>query len=815
MLLPENENKRLELLHQYQILDTQPEEVFDDLAQLAANICETPIAVISLVDTQREWFKSKVGVTESEIPRSIGLGTHTILQSEILIIPDILQDEKFAKNSLVLSKSHVRFYAGIPLITSDGWALGSLAVMDFVPRHLSLKVQTSLQRVARQVMRQLDLHQDTIIHIQERETIAHALQTSEAKLKGIIESIPIPLIISRLTDGLILYINSEFMRKFRFTTDDLGNRYIYDLYQNPDVQQTILAALAQNGSLENYDIQFKRADGTFFWAIASLQYLNFNNEYAILTALHDITERKNAEAKLQEENSFLQGIFAHIPLMIALLNSDGKVHWVNQEIERVLGFSLQEYQTRNVLAELYPNPEYYQSVINFMQSADRSWRDLRTQLQDGRILDTAWTNIRLPNGQVIGIGQDITERKQTERALQAQAEREQLMRTVAQRIHQSLNLQHILNATVQEVKDLLQVDRVIVYQFAADMSGKIVAESVQPGWQVTLGVDIEDTCFQTGAGTEYYQGQKRAIANIYEAGLTDCHIKLLERFQVKANLVVPIRLEVGEELTRPRLWGLLIAHQCSAPRQWEGHQLDLLDQLSIPIAIAIQQSSIFQQAQNELAERQKAEIKLRSALAEKEVLLKEVHHRVKNNLQIVSGLLQLQSQTLKDPELIKTLRESQNRVESISLIHKNLYTSPNIGQINIAEYIDNLATSILISYQIESGRISLETHIQAINLNVDQAIACGLIINELISNSLKHAFTREQGGKIMIGLHRVGNNIEMIIQDNGIGLPDDINWNNTNSLGLSLVYDLVTEQLEGTVTIERLQGTLFKIQFPQ
>ena len=202
-------------------------------------------------------------------------------------------------------------------------------------------------------------------------------------------------------------------------------------------------------------------------------------------------------------------------------------------------------------------------------------------------------------------------------------------------------------------------------------------------------------------------------------------------------------------------------------------------------------------------------------MAEKEVLLKEVHHRVKNNLQIVSSLLQLQSQTLKDPEAIKVLRESQNRIESISLIHKNLYTSANIGQIDVADYIDNLAASLLISYQICPGKIGLETDIDSVSLNVDQAIACGLVINELISNSLKHAFPNQQAGTISIALRNVGNRIKMTIRDNGIGLPDNLDWTTTDSLGLSLVYDLVTEQLEGHITIERNHGTVFKIQFTQ
>ncbi|MEH1952210.1 PAS domain S-box protein [Nostoc sp.] len=652
--------------------------------------------------------------------------------------------------------------------------------------------------------------------ITEYKKIEKTLQESEARFRAISEAIPVPLIISRVSDGLILYANPELLQTFRFSPEHLVNhKKILDLYHDFADLKVLLEVLNQHGIIHNYEIQLKRADGTYFWAIASLQYLNFNNESAILTVFYDINDRKNAEIKLQEQNEFLRTIFESIPLMITLINANGKLQWVNQEWESVLGWKFQDFQTRDVLEGLYPNPEYRQYVINFIQSAQRNWGDFRTQVRDGYLLDTSWTNVKLSNGQIIGIGQDITERKRTELALKAQAEREQLMRTVAQRIRQSLNLQDILNATVQEVRDLLGVDRVVVYQFDSEMIGTIMAESVEPGWTVSLGVEIHDTCFQTGAGVGYYQGHKRAIANIYEAGLTDCHIRLLERFEVKANLVVPILLEVSSQNPGSHLWGLLVAHQCSDSREWEENQLDLLDQVTVQLAIAIQQSSILEQAQTELVQRQKAQVKLKNALAEKEVLLKEVHHRVKNNLQIVSSLLQLQSQTLKDPEVIKVLRESQNRIESISLIHKNLYTSANIGQIDVADYISNLAASLLISYQICPGKIALETDIDSVSLNVDQAIACGLVINELISNALKHAFPNQQVGTISIALRNIGNSIEMTIRDNGIGLPENLDWRNTDSLGLSLVYDLVTEQLEGNITLERNHGTGFKIQFTQ
>lgn len=168
MLFPENERQRIEVLNQYQILDTPPEEVFNELAQLAANFCETPIALISLVDAEREWFKSKIGVTISEVPRSISFGNYTILQSQILIIPDTLQDERFVTNPLVISNNYFRFYAGVPLINSSGFALGSLCVIDFSPRNLSVKEQVALQQLARQVIRYLELHRQKLIDDSQR-----------------------------------------------------------------------------------------------------------------------------------------------------------------------------------------------------------------------------------------------------------------------------------------------------------------------------------------------------------------------------------------------------------------------------------------------------------------------------------------------------------------------------------------------------------------------------------------------------------------------------------------------------------------------
>src|SRR5437764_6441661 len=151
------EAKRLEVLWQYDVLDTVPEEVFDDLTELAARICEAPIALITLVDEDRQWFKSKVGVTLNETSRDISFCGHAITQSELFIVPDATKDERFAQNPLVTSDPKVRFYAGAPLVTPDGYALGTLCVLDKVPRELRFDQKQALRILARHIVSQLEL----------------------------------------------------------------------------------------------------------------------------------------------------------------------------------------------------------------------------------------------------------------------------------------------------------------------------------------------------------------------------------------------------------------------------------------------------------------------------------------------------------------------------------------------------------------------------------------------------------------------------------------------------------------------------------
>jgi len=225
----------------------------------------------------------------------------------------------------------------------------------------------------------------------------------------------------------------------------------------------------------------------------------------------------------------------------------------------------------------------------------------------------------------------------------------------------------------------------------------------------------------------------------------------------------------------------------------------------------------------DVTERKQAEDQIKASLEEKVVLLQEIHHRVKNNLQVISSLLYLQTTKIQDPQTLDILRDSQNRVKSMALIHEKLYQTKDLAKVDLGEYIHNLASYLFRSYTASAGAIQLRVQADNIFLGIDTAVPCGLIINELVSNALKHAFPEGSLGEIQIEF-RVDSALPdadeseqlftLLVRDNGIGFPAAIDFQNTASLGLQLVNTLVN-QLDGVIELQPGSGTEFKIQFPK
>ena len=216
---------------------------------------------------------------------------------------------------------------------------------------------------------------------------------------------------------------------------------------------------------------------------------------------------------------------------------------------------------------------------------------------------------------------------------------------------------------------------------------------------------------------------------------------------------------------------------------------------------------------NDITEQKQSEEQIKASLKEKETLIDEIHHRVKNNIAIIASLLKMQSNSIEDPQIKEVLKESQNRVYAMSAVHETLHGSDNLSQIDLKTYLSKVTTSIFQTYSINPDKVKLNISVEEIPISIDQANPIGLVINELISNSLKYAFPDERKGEITVSMKKLNKELELTIMDDGIGMPDGLDWKNSTSLGLKLVRTLVENQLGGSLDMESENGTKFTIKF--
>ena len=292
-----------------------------------------------------------------------------------------------------------------------------------------------------------------------------------------------------------------------------------------------------------------------------------------------------------------------------------------------------------------------------------------------------------------------------------------------------------------------------------------------------------------------------------------------EALKVSTGLLVHSLLYVPI-LSKEEVLGVLSVDNRFNERAFTEMDEKLLTSLADYAAVAIENAQLYEHAQHEIIERARAEEQINASLREKEVLLKEIHHRVKNNLQVISSLLNLQSDYVSDQQALKVLQDSQHRIRSMALIHEKLYQPQDLGRIDFAEYIRDLAAYLFRSYNAGARAITWSIEADDVFLGIDSALPSGLILNELISNSLKHAFSPDMDkpsgwvGQIRVELLTNDDHMmTLMVTDNGAGLPAGLDFRNTTSLGLQLVNTLV-DQLDGTIElVGSSEGTTFKITF--
>lgn len=428
--IPDDEPARLDALRRYEVLDTGAEQAFDNLTALAARICEAPIALISLVDENRQWFKSAVGLAVSETSRDISFCGHALLESDLLIIPDALADPRFADNPLVTSEPYIRFYAGAVLKESQGVALGTLCVIDHVPRELGVEQQQALRILAEHVVIALRLRRETSELARtniERERLAAELRDSEAQFRDLAEGSVQGIVIDR--DGEPLYANQTYADIFGYQDAEailhmqsLDPTYTAEALER--VKQFRIARAEGRTAQTHYDFQGVRRDGRRIWVETRIRNITWQGRPAVQSTLVDITERKRSEEALRLRSAAVEAATDGILIADVRAGDSPRLVYASPAFLSATGYSETEVLGRDCHILQSPNtdPDAMERFCEAVQEA-RSFRgEVLTPRKSG---EDFWNLLRVEplhdaNGDLthfVCVQTDITERKKIEQAL--------------------------------------------------------------------------------------------------------------------------------------------------------------------------------------------------------------------------------------------------------------------------------------------------------------------------------------------------------------------------------------------------------------
>ncbi|NEP02250.1 MAG: GAF domain-containing protein [Symploca sp. SIO2E9] len=390
--------------------------------------------------------------------------------------------------------------------------------------------------------------------------------------------------------------------------------------------------------------------------------------------------------------------------------------------------------------------------------------------------------------------------------LQKQVSRQELLNKIVHAMRSTLALDEILQITVNQLSEALDVSRclilrpeegnqMIVHYVSVDTTGS--------GDGNLIGVP----CHFCGYHYQTLARGKFAFLSRIEEGLPAQLRVQFSNLRINAILSVPL-------IYQKSYLGAISLHQYGRSREWTEDDFSFVQEVASHCAVAMHQALLHQNLQIKLAECQRVESRIQASLQQKEVLLSEVHHRVKNNMQVISSLLDLQSLQTQNQDTRQMFAESRNRIKSMALIHEQLYRFSTPVGINFAQYIYNLSSYLLKTYAVNPNNIRLQLDLDDVVLNLSTAIPCGLMLNELISNALKHAFPGNSKGTIFVELKMEGNQINLMVSNNGVKLPETKEFLQNTSLGFQLIQAWV-QQLQGQLSIESNPITKFKLSFSE
>lgn len=630
-------------------------------------------------------------------------------------------------------------------------------------KHYALYNLTPILKDDGQVEKVLVTHRD----ITEIKFAEAALHKSNERFAKAFHGNPIASSISTYPEAKFIDVNKSWLQVFGYSREEVIGRTTLELgiWHSLEERADAIQQLQQAGTLHNCEVRFCTKSGEVRDGLVNMEIIELNGEYSILAMLIDITERKRAEVALKESEQKYRNLVEACQGVIWTVDLQGRLTFVNQAVKQVYGYEPQEMIGRHFSEFMTSNQAQIsqETFIRVLEGESLFQHEAQFLHKEGRTLNISSNLMALQDdtGKVLGATGttlDITPFKQTEAALRAS----------------QAKLSTILDSAIAVI---------INFRVFADRNWKY--DYFSSGAEIMYGYTPEELINDKNLWLSRVVAED--VERIFKVAFENIFAEQTTQFEY--------RFRHKDQTIRWHSF-TIFAKRNNAEDCWIVTSVD-----------------------TDINERKMAEERLKISLKEKEALLKEVHHRVKNNLQVISSLLDFQAQHIQEPQALKSFQASQHRVKSIALIHEKLYQSESLDKVNLAEYINSLTSHLIHAYTLNPDNVDLQFQLDEVLCNLDVALPCGLIINELVSNALKHGLPGNTKGKIWVKLKLLDMNSELnrpqfyiMVGNDGIKLSKLPNVGSVESVGFQLIYALI-QQLHGQIEIEQSRGTEFKISF--
>ncbi|MDD1693993.1 MAG: PAS domain S-box protein [Methanoregula sp.] len=637
----------------------------------------------------------------------------------------------------------------------------------------------------------------TLRDITERKQVEEALAASEDKYRTLADFLPV-MVFEADISGRVTFANRLAYPTFGINPADITSGTSFMDYIVPEERRIVLENMQKvlrDEERESSEYTLMRKDGSRFPAMIKASAVvdkKTGTVSGIRGVIIDLTERNLKDEALRQSEASYHGLFNAVKDAICILDETGSFIDANKGAEEMFGYP-HAFFNGDIVDQLSAHARNdMNQVKNLVNKAFREGPQQSEFWARKNNGDEILTDIRAYKGTYFGkdviilLAVDITDRKRAEDALQkAYAGLEQ---KVAERTHELSALTVSLQNEISERNRIMEalaaseekyrslMEQIVDIVFHVDQEGIITY--VSPHAMSALGMSGEHF-------------PKFSIFDLAPDSYKDTFRKIIDPVLVSHAPVSGFEIEIPASSSNKKLIYEVNARPTydknGSYTGYSGIARDITDRKNL---------------QNEV----------NASLLEKEILLKEIHHRVKNNMQVISSLLSLQAKLMKDEKSRGAILESQTRVMSIALVHEKLYQSKSFAEIDYHDYLKKIVENLLQSYGIPPGKVRIEIHADKIVLPINKAIPISLIINELLSNSLKYAFPGERTGVIVVDVRKTGDRYFLVVKDNGIGIPEGIDLGHIETLGLQLVNSLVA-QILGTITMSREGGTEFRVDF--